>query len=140
MQPLEACQGCYTQKLSCPTARRGVRKKADMEERDVKALGESSESEGEGEESRREWLSKFSTMKVGPLKHVKPMTELKSLGLEAKVTAHRVMSRLAGLEVKKRLEKLCEHLQKSLLYQTNGLKFLPTLWISIMGLRALLLG
>jgi len=37
----------------------------------------------------------------------KPMTETKRLSSGAKVTAY-MMNRLAGLEVKKRVEKLCE--------------------------------
>jgi len=113
------------------------RKKVTMEVRDMKNMEDSSESKGEGDESGREWLNKFSTMKVGLPKHTKPMTELKGLSSEAKVITCRVTSRLAGVEVKRRLKKFHKHLPNSLLYQTNELKFLLILWISIRGLRAL---
>ena len=93
----------------CRPPRRGGRKKNTFEERDAKKMRESSESEGEGDESGREWLTKFSTMKVGPQKHIKPVTEPKCLCLGARVTAHRVTSRPVGLEVKKRLKKLHEY-------------------------------
>jgi len=36
---------------------------------------ESSDSNKGGDKSRRGWLTKFSTMKVGLLKHIKPATE-----------------------------------------------------------------
>ena len=71
-------------------------------------MGESSDSDEGGNKSRRGWLRKFSIMKVGPPKHAKPTTETKCLGSGAKVTACRMMSRTAGLEVKKRLERLNE--------------------------------
>jgi len=70
--------------------------------------GESSESDEEGNEGRWEWLTRFSTMKVGPLKHARPATKTKCLGLRVRVTTHRMMSRQAGLEAKKRLKRLCE--------------------------------
>jgi len=76
-QLLEACKGCYTRKLSCWTAGRGGRKKRIVEERGMKKLRESSKSKGESNMSRREWLKKFSTMKVRPPKHIKPMAELR---------------------------------------------------------------
>jgi len=69
---LEACEGCYTRKLSCQTTGRGGRKKQAMGERDAKKLRESSESDGESNTSGREWLKTFSTMKVRPPKHIKP--------------------------------------------------------------------
>ena len=40
-----------------------------MGERDAKKLRESSESNGESNMSRREWLKTFSTMKVRPPKN-----------------------------------------------------------------------
>ena len=69
-----------------------------MEEKDAKKLRESSESDEEGNESGREWLMKFSTMKVGPPKHVKPETETKCLlSSGARMTACRMVSRPAGV-------------------------------------------
>jgi len=123
-QPLEACQGCYTRKISCQTVGKGGRKKVTMEVRDMKNMEDSSESKGEGDESGREWLNKFSTMKVGLPKHTKPMTELKGLSSEAKVITCRVTSRLAGVEVKRRLKKrrlkkLHGHLPNTSHYQAN---------------------
>jgi len=53
-------------------------------------------------------LTKFSTMKVGPPKHVKPKAKPKHLSSEVKVTACRMTMTLAGLETKKRVEKLCD--------------------------------
>ena len=58
--------------------------------------------------SRREWLKKFSTMKVRPPKHIKPMAELGHASLGEKLTSHRMTSRLAGLAAKKRLHRLHE--------------------------------
>jgi len=75
---------------------------------------------------------------VGPPKHVKPTTELKILGSEARVTTCRVTSRPVGLEVKRRLKKLHECLLKILLYQANKPKFPLILQISITRLRFLL--
>jgi len=48
-----------------------------MEERGVQKLKESSKSEEESNTSRREWLKKFSTMKVGPPQHLKPTVKLR---------------------------------------------------------------
>src|SRR5882724_3416576 len=76
-QPLEACEGCYTQKLSFWTAWRGGRKKQTVGERDSKKLRESSKSNGESDMSRREWLRTFSTMKVRLPKHIKPVAGLR---------------------------------------------------------------
>ena len=104
----------------------------------MKKLRESSESEGEGDESRMEWLTKFSTMKVGPPKHVKPTMELKCLSLGASVTSYRVKSRPAGLKVKKALKKLHEHHTNPLLCHANKPKFPLILQISITRLRFLL--
>ena len=78
-------------------------------EKDVQRLGESSESEGEGEESGREWLSKFSTLKVPPLPmHIKPAMGPKNLISEVRANTCRVTSRLVGLEAKRRLKRLHE--------------------------------
>jgi len=81
-----------------------------MEERGVKKPRKSSKSKRERKASRREWLKTFSTMKVGLPKQAKPTMEPKGLSSEAKVTTLRVTSRPTGVEVKRRLEKLHEHL------------------------------
>src|SRR5882724_9921400 len=97
---LEACKGCYNLKLSCQTGGRGGRTKNIMEKRGAKKLRDSSESEEESNVSGKEWLRNFSTMKVGPLRHAKP-AESRRASPGAKVTGHRMTSRLAGLEAKK---------------------------------------
>jgi len=51
---LEACKGCYTQKLSCWTGGRGGRKKRVLEKRGAKKPRESSESEEESNMSRKD--------------------------------------------------------------------------------------
>jgi len=86
-QLLEACEGCSTQKLSCWTTGRGRRKKQTVGERDAKKLRESSESGGESNTSGRELLKMFSTMKVGPPKHIKPVAELRHGTLGARPTS-----------------------------------------------------
>jgi len=65
-----------------------------VKDHSVGKLGESSESDKEGNEGRQEWLMRFSTMKVGPPKHARPITETKHLILGVRVTACRMMSRL----------------------------------------------
>jgi len=87
---------------------KGGRKKMSAKDHSVGKPGESSESDEEGNEGRWEWLTRFSTMKVGPPKNTKPITKTKHLALAVRVTTHRMMSRLAGLRGKKRLERLCE--------------------------------
>ena len=72
---MEACKGCYIQKLSCQTGGRGGRKKKVLEKRGAKKLRESSKSKEESNTSRKEWLRNFSTMKVRPLRHAKTAAE-----------------------------------------------------------------
>ena len=43
----------------------------------------------------------------------------KNLGLEVRANTHRMISRSAGLEVKRRLERLCECVPEFLPYQAN---------------------
>jgi len=85
-----------------------------MEERGVKKSRERSESEEESNTSGREWLKKFSTMKVGPPWHLKPVAELRCSSLGAKLTSHRTTSRLAGLEAQKWLNRHREFQSESL--------------------------
>jgi len=105
---LEACEGCYTQKLSLKTGGRGGRNKKVLEKKGAKKPRDSSESEEERNASRKEWLRNFSTMKVGPPRHVKHAAEPRQASLGAKVTSCRMTSRPAGLEAKRRLHKLPE--------------------------------
>ena len=58
---------------------RGGRKKASVKDHGVRKPGESSESNEEGDESRQEWLMRFSTMEVGPPKHTRPTDQSKCL-------------------------------------------------------------
>ena len=58
-------------------------------------------------------------MKVGPPKHTRPTNESKCLGSGVRVTAHRMMSRLAGLEAKKRLKRLHESSLEGLVCQAD---------------------
>jgi len=51
---------------------------------------------------------KFSTIKIGPLRHAKPMTEDKHLESGERIISQQIMSRLAGLEAKNKLEQLHE--------------------------------
>ena len=74
---LEACEGCYTQKLSLWTTGRGGRKKQTVGERDSKKPRESSEGNGESNMSGRELLKTFSPMKFRPPKHIKPAAGLR---------------------------------------------------------------
>ena len=64
---------------------------------------ESSASYEESEERRREWLVKFSTMKVGPPKGVRHATG-QANAVEDGSTSLRRPVRMAGEEAKKRLE------------------------------------
>jgi len=75
---LEACEGCYTCKLSCQTGGRGGRNKRHLEKKGAKKLRDSSESEEERNTSGKEWLRNFGTMKVGPPRHVKHAAKLGS--------------------------------------------------------------
>ena len=83
-----------------------------MGKRGTKKLRESSESDEESNASGKEWLRSFSTMKVGPPRHIKPMAKLKQAAKlkraspGAKMTSRRMTSRPAGLEAKRRLHKL----------------------------------
>ena len=103
---MEACKGCYTRKLSCQTGGRGGRNKKVMEKRGAKKLRESSKSKEERNVSGKECLRNFSTMKVGPPRHVKHVAKLRLAILGAKVTGCRTTSRPAGLEAKRWLHKL----------------------------------
>src|SRR5882724_4552687 len=111
-EPLEACEGCYTRKLSFRTGGRGGRSQKVMGKRGTKKPGNSSKSDEESRANGKEWLRSFSTMKVGPPRHVKPTAEpkraaeLKRASLGAKMTSRRTTSRLAGLEAKRRLHRL----------------------------------
>jgi len=107
-EPLEACEGCYTRKLSCQMRGRGGRTKKSMEKRGAKKLRDSRESKEESNASGKEWLKNFSTMKVGPPRHAKPAAKPRQASLGAKVTCCRTTSRLAGLEAKRWLHKLRE--------------------------------
>ena len=98
---MEACEGCYTRKLSCWTGGRGGRKKKVLEKRGAKKLRESSESEEESNMSRKEWLKTFSTMKVRPPRHIKHVDLPRQASLGAKLTSCRMTSRPVGLEAKK---------------------------------------
>ena len=98
---------CFRWKVSCWTAGRGQRKKVSMKDHGVRKLGESSKSDKQGNESGWEWLTRFSPMKVGPLKHARP-AKYKCLDSGVKVTARRMTSRPGGLEAKKRLKRLHE--------------------------------
>ena len=80
----------------------------------MKKPRESSKSEGESNTSGRKWLKKFSTMKVEPPKHIKPAAKLRHASSGAKLTSHRTTSRVAGLEAKKKLNRLHEFQTKLL--------------------------
>jgi len=103
-QALEACLGCFRQKLSCRTGGAGRRKKA-AEEKDANDEG----SDGSG----KQWMLKFSTMKVGPPKAAKPARDSTDMGERhlrtvGKVASPRRQIRTAGVEAKQRLERYCE--------------------------------
>jgi len=65
-QPLNICVRCHRQKLSFRTGGMECQKKVAKVPDDKDP--ESSESDEESDESRRGWLAKFSTVKVGPPK------------------------------------------------------------------------
>jgi len=60
------CDRCFSQKLSCQTSEASHPKKA--KELEEPTEGEESEENGSGEV----WMRRFSMMKVGPPKGVKP--------------------------------------------------------------------
>jgi len=75
--------------------------------------GDSGSNEG-SEMSRGGWLAKFSTLKVGPPRGVKPSTSRTDTGA---CTQNRLISkhqpvRTAGEVAKKRLERYCEFCQQ----------------------------
>src|SRR5882724_7997604 len=82
-------------------------------EEDMIGSGESSESDEGRDESGRRWMARFSTLKVGPPTGAKPMMgwmglTRKHLGSEKKVASQRRMTRMVGLEAKRKLERYCE--------------------------------
>ena len=112
-QLLSACVGCFGQKLSCQTAGKGGRKTKVVKEEDMRGWGKSSESDEGREESGGRLMERFSTLKVGPPIGAKPtmgqmgLTQ-KHLGSEKKVASQRRITRMVGLEPKRKLERYCE--------------------------------
>ena len=62
--------GCFGQKLLCQTGGAGGQKEA-VKEKDAKEPEESGTESGESLGSGRQWMKKFSRMKVGPPMGVK---------------------------------------------------------------------
>ena len=77
-----------------------------MEKKGAKKLRDSSKSKEESNASGNEWLRNFSTMKVGPPRHIKHVAKLRQSSPGAKMTSCRTTSRPAGLEAKRWLHKL----------------------------------
>src|SRR5882724_9153430 len=81
-QPLNVCVGCHKQKLSCRIgeggSRRNLDKVLDEEEEEDSGSNERSDRSGKG------WLAKFSTLKVGPPRGVKPVTGQTDVGCTKK--------------------------------------------------------
>src|SRR5882724_2240175 len=100
------CIGCHKQKLSCQTGeavrRRKLAKVLDEEEQE-----DSGNDEGRNG-SRRGWLAKFSTLKVGPPRGTKPVTGRADMGAqngtEDKLISLHQLVRTAGEVAKKRLK------------------------------------
>ena len=69
-QPLNMCIGCHKKKLSCQTNGAGSQKKVAMVPEEEEEEEDSTSEESDG--SRKGWLQKFSTMKVGPPKGARP--------------------------------------------------------------------
>ena len=67
---MDACVGCFRQKISCWPGCVGRQKKA-AKEKDAKEPEESGTYDGESVGNGRQWMKKFSRMKVGPPKGVK---------------------------------------------------------------------
>jgi len=112
-QLLSACVGCFIQKLSCQTAGKSRRKIKVVKEEDVRGLGESSESDEGRDESGGRWMARLSTLKVGPPIGAKPMMgqmglTWQHLGSENKVASQRRMTRMVGLDAKRKPERYCE--------------------------------
>ena len=103
---MNACAGCFSQKLSCQTGGVGGKKKKAAEEKDACKLSESSKSDRSG----MGWLEQFSTMKVGPTRHVKESADTlgKRLGRKEEVISQMGMTRTVGLVAKRRLERYSE--------------------------------
>jgi len=110
---------CFSWKVFCQKAGKGERRRTSMKDHSAGKPGESSESDGECNEGRWEWLMRFSTLKVGPLKISRPTIETRCLSLGARVTSHRMMSRLARLEANKRLKRLCQFLLGEFVHQAD---------------------
>src|SRR5882724_11585228 len=73
---LQVCVGCHKQKLLCRTGGTGGHKKMGKvpDKKDTESSASNEEREESGEESGKEWLAKFSTMKVGPPKSISHAT------------------------------------------------------------------
>src|SRR5882724_2667253 len=102
---LDACAGCFRQKLSCQTSGAGGQKKI------AKEPEESGTDDRESAGSGRKWMKTFIEMKVGPPKGVKTAMGQAypgAAGMIEKTASPKRPIRTVGVEVKKRLEQYCE--------------------------------
>ena len=94
------CDGCFSQKLLCRTSEAGCPKKVKESEEPMEGE-ESEENDGSGEV----WMRRFSTLKVGPPKGIKPATHRNNIGEGPKDSASPSRPvRTAGEEAKRWLE------------------------------------
>ena len=89
------------------------RKTKVAKEEDTRRSGKSSESDEGRDERGGRWMSRFSTLKVGPPIGAKPTMgwmglTWKNLGSENKVASQRRMTSMVGLDAKRKLERYCE--------------------------------
>jgi len=78
-----------------------------LDKKDTESSASDEEREESGEESGKEWLAKFSTMKVGPPKGIRRATG-RADSVENEPTSPQRPVRMVGEEAKKRLELYCE--------------------------------
>ena len=114
-QPLDACAGCFRQKLSCQTGGMGGRRKFVKGKQSADSR-ESSESDEESDVSGKDWLARFSTMKVGPPRHIKATKGATNAtatptDTRTKLTGQRATVRAAGMAAKNRIDKLGEFIR-----------------------------
>ena len=101
---MDACEGCFGQKLSCWMGRMGSQKKNVKD----KEASESEDSSG-SEENGTGWLKQSSTIKVRPPIHMKVVGKTRDamvmlLEMRDTMTSWRMMTRPMGVAVKIKIE------------------------------------
>jgi len=117
------CDGCFRQKLSWWTSEASHPKKVKESEEPTEGE-ESEENDGNGEV----WMRRFSMMKVGPPKGIKPAAHQNNTGEGPKESASpRRPVRTVGEEAKRRLKRYCESTTNLCVFLADVPKYLHTL-------------